>query len=622
MKRSVAAVVMMVSLMLSGNSVMAEEATTQLQEVVVTATKTERDPRDVTQTVTVITAEEIKKSGATSVGEAVNKTVGVSLQEYGTPGSTANPGIRGSFFSQVLVLLDGKRLNSPRDGGFSLSDVPVSLEVIERIEVVRGASSALYGADAMGGVVNVITKKPEGDRARIGVSGGSRGYESDYAGFSGRSDNLYYSLSRERELSDGYRVNSDMDRQTLGARIGYDLSPDSGIDLTSNYISKEIGLPGSTDFLTPQSRQWTRDSITGLGYRVRFSPGLDARINGSYNANTLEFRSDLATRPSSHESMTGIVDAQLNWLAGSWNAVTLGMETRADRVKSNDSGDHRTRLAAGYLQDEISIGEPLILVLGGRYDDHSVYGTKFSPRASMRYLIAGTKTIIRASAGKAFRAPTFNDLFWSDPWGNKGNPDLQPETSKEYDGGVEQSLGEKASVKITAFHRRIKNLIQWQQYAPFQYQPVNIGRAEIKGVEAEAAARPVSGITLTANYAYTNPLDEQKGKKIYTIPEEQLKASVSLALPTKTTVYLEGRRVKNYEKPTEDTWQYGVLNGKITQAVELRQGVRGEVFIGMNNICDRKYSVVRTYDFSPAENHTGEYPMPPREIFGGVSVQF
>ncbi|OGW16660.1 MAG: hypothetical protein A2072_06880, partial [Nitrospirae bacterium GWC1_57_7] len=416
----------------AGQSVRADEGGVKLSPVVVTATKTERDPKDVTQSVTVITGEEIKKSGATTIGDAVNKTVGVSIREYGTPGSTSNPGIRGSFYSQVLVLLNGIRLNSPRDGGFNLTDVPVSLDEIERIEILRGPSSALYGADAMGGVVNIITKKPDRDEARIGISAGPHGYGADSAGFSGKTGDLHYSVTRERELSDGYRINSDMDRQTLGARIGYDFSTDSGVVMTSNYISKEIGLPGSTDFLTPESRQWTRDLITGLGYHARFSPGLDAKLNASYNANTLEFRRDLATAPSRHESKTGLVDAQFNWLAASWNVITLGAEARADRVKSVDSGDHETRLGAGYLQDEISIDEQLILVLGGRFDDHSVYGTKFSPRGSLRYLIAKTGTVLRVSAGKAFRAPTFNDLYWSDPWGNIGNPDLLPEISKEY----------------------------------------------------------------------------------------------------------------------------------------------------------------------------------------------
>src|SRR3990172_5077133 len=221
MKRSIAAAVLVMSFVLSGNAARAEEPTMKLQEVVVTATKTEKDPKDVTQSVTVITGDEIKKSGAVSVGYAVNKTVGVSMREYGPLGSTSNPGIRGSFYSQVLVLLNGMRLNSPRDGGFSLTDAPVPLDEIERIEIVRGPSSALYGADAMGGVVNIITKRPDRDLAKIGISAGTHGYESDAVVVSGKNGDLHYSVTRERELSDGYRINSDMDRQTLGARIGY-----------------------------------------------------------------------------------------------------------------------------------------------------------------------------------------------------------------------------------------------------------------------------------------------------------------------------------------------------------------------------------------------------------------
>src|SRR3990172_23365 len=127
----------------------AEEADVKLQEVVVTATKTEKDPKDVTQSVTVITADEIKKSGATNAAEVVRKAAGVSVQEYGPRGSVGQVTVRGAGSAQVLVLLDGRRLNSARSGGYNLTDLPVALDDIERIELVRGPSSALYGADAV-----------------------------------------------------------------------------------------------------------------------------------------------------------------------------------------------------------------------------------------------------------------------------------------------------------------------------------------------------------------------------------------------------------------------------------------------------------------------------------------
>ncbi len=599
----------------------AEEADIKLREVVVTATKTEKDPKDVTQAVTVITSDEIKRSGASNAAEVVRKSVDLNFQEYGPKGSTANISVRGSTAAQVLILLDGIRLNSPRDGGFNLTDLPVALDDIERIEIVRGPSSALYGADAVGGVVNIITKKPEQNQARVTGAVGSHGYDSLSASNAGKADKMYYTVTAGRETSDGYRRNSDLDQKTAGGKIGYEITHDSSLDLTANYIGKEIGVPGSTDRLTSFARQWTRNLVTGLGYRAKLSTELDWKFNADYHRDTLSYRTDLTSAVSKHESETSGADAQINWLANSWNAISVGAEARKDHVKSTDSGDHDTRLLAGYLQDEISIGEPLILVLGGRYDSHSVYGDQFSPKASARYRIASTGTIFRASAGKSFRAPTFNDLYWTDAYGDIGNPNLKPETAKEYEGGIEQFLGKNVDVKVTGFERKVKDLIDWQQYAPFQYQPVNIGRAKIRGVEAEATAKPAEGLTVAANYTYMNPIDEVSGAKIYTVPQQQLKGWLSLTLATKTTLYLEDRMVKNYIKQNEDEWKYFVMDGKITQKVVFGQGMKGEVFFGMNNIFDRKYSVVRTYDFSTG-GHSGDYPMPPKEIYGGVAVQF
>jgi outer membrane cobalamin receptor len=290
-------------------------------------------------------------------------------------------------------------------------------------------------------------------------------------------------------------------------------------------------------------------------------------------------------------------------------------------VKSLDSGDHSARLLAGYLQDEISLGEQLLILVGGRYDDHSVYASQFSPKVSARYIVASSGTILRTSAGKSFRAPTFNDLYWKDAFGDIGNPDLRPETAVEYEGSIEQPLGKKANVKVTGFTRRVKDLIDWQQSAPFVFQPTNIGRAKIRGVEAETTVKPLDGFSLSMNYTYMNPVNELTGEKIYRIPEQQFKGWIDLTFATKTTVHLENRMVKNYLHTNEDAWQYSAVDAKITQTVLSRERMKGDVFVGMNNIFDRKYSVTRTYDFFTGA-HVGDYPMPPRELVAGLNVQF
>jgi len=174
-KKIGAGLAMLLASLLS-NGISTAVADMQMNEVVVTATKTEQKPEDVTQSVTVITADDIKKSGATNVGDILSTTPGATVTNYGPLGALQSIELRGSSYQQVLVLLNGMRLNSGSAGGFDLSELPVSLDSIERIEIVRGPASALYGSDAMGGVINIITKKPTKPATTLSGAAGDNGY--------------------------------------------------------------------------------------------------------------------------------------------------------------------------------------------------------------------------------------------------------------------------------------------------------------------------------------------------------------------------------------------------------------------------------------------------------------
>jgi outer membrane cobalamin receptor len=615
MKRIVISVILTCSAMVAAVSeVKAEEASIQLKEVVVTATKTEKEPQDLTQTVTVITADDIQKSGATTAAEAIERTTGADVKDYGSKGSLNSINLRGANAEQVLVLLDGRRLNSASAGGFDMSDLPVPLGEIDRIEIVRGPSSALYGADAMGGIVNIITKKPTASATTITGEAGSHGYDSLMLSNSDKIDKFYYTLYAGKEKYDGFRTNSDLDQWTAGAKLGYDLSPDSILEFTSDYLAKEIGVPGSVDFPSPLARQWDRNIGSSLTYKTKFSKELDLRLNAYQNRERITYTNPDPVFPvnSKHTSTSTGAEAQTNWLANSKNLLTFGVDARQDHVDSTDAGEHTASLWAAYLQDEISFGESLIVVVGGRNDSHSVYGDKFSPKVSARYLFSHTGTIIRASAGQAFRAPTLNELFWAFDGFEKGNPNLKPETSKEYEAGIEQPFGKGNSVKFTYFERKVDNLIQWLPDSNFIYSPINIGKARITGYEAEARFIPFKPVTWAVNYTYMNPKDEATGLYVYNVPAKQLKSYLNLALPTNTNIYVEGRYVRNYVQPTlpNPTSHYTVVDAKILQPVVLGQKMTCDVFFGVKNMFNRQYQVL------------AGYPMPPEELYGGVSVRF
>ena len=507
-----------------------------------------------------------------------------------------------------------------------MADLAVPLEQIDRIEIVRGPSSALYGADAVGGVVNIITKKPSGALTTATGEAGSHGFGSFTLSNSNKLDKSYYTLSAGKEKYDGFRSNSDLDQWTAGAKLGYDLSPDSNLEFATDYLAKEIGVPGSLDFPSPLARQWDRTIGSSLTYKTRFSKELDLRLNAYQNRERITYLNPDPVFPvdSKHTSTSSGAEAQTNWLANSWNQLTFGVDARQDHVDSTDAGEHTASLWAAYFQDEISLGDSLIVVIGGRNDSHSVYGDKFSPKVSTRYIVSSTGTIIRASAGEAFRAPTLNELYWpfisSTFFGTtfieEGNPNLKSEEAKEYEVSVEQPIGKGNVIKSAVFERKVDNMISWLETAPTpttsQFSPVNIGKAKITGYEVEAKITPLDRLTWAVNYTYMNPKDEVTGSYVPNVPAAQFKSYVNLTLPTETNIYVEGRYIRNYIQPalSNPSRHYTVVDAKILQPVKLGEKMTCDVFFGVKNMFNRQYQVL------------AGYPAAPEEVYGGVSVRF
>ncbi|HEX9020323.1 MAG TPA: TonB-dependent receptor, partial [Nitrospirota bacterium] len=493
------------------------------------------------------------------------------------------------------------------------------VDAIERIEIVRGPSSALYGADAVGGVVNIITKKPAEAKTTLSGAMGGQGYTSTSLYNTGRENNAYYSLSLGKDRSHGYRTNSDTDQVTAGIKVGYDFNAASSIEAVSDYTTKDIGVPGSVQFPTAHARQQDRLSITGLRYKDRLSQSFDFSARVYESEEFLGYQDPDAAVNSRSRVKTAGAEVQGNWLMGSWNAITIGAEGRDDRLAGSDAGTHSATVSAAYIQDELSLGDSFILVLGERNDRHSIYGGKSSPKASGRYLFGGSGTILRASYGESFRAPTFNDLFFVDSYGDHGNPHLKPERASEYEGGIEQPLGKGNALKFTAFKRKVRDLIVWMPdplspFYPFAYEPFNIGRAVITGTETELRFTASTILSGTLNYTRLFPVNDATGERLFSsdtnIPAMKFGGTLLAALDSNTSLSLSGQRVKNYVRPGQEKWDYYTVDGKITDRIIDQKSFKADVFLGMKNMFNRKYEVVKGY------------PMPPQQLYGGVTAQF
>ncbi|MFA6055509.1 MAG: TonB-dependent receptor [Thermodesulfovibrionales bacterium] len=587
-------------------SAFAEEPV-RLDEVVVTATRIEEPIKDVAQDITVITRKEIESGSYRDLAEIVRNTSGLHLTEYGDRGANALASLRGSTAEQVLVMVDGKRLNKPGDGLFDLNTLPVPIENIERVEIMRGASSALYGADAMGGVINIITKIPDRAAAKLTASYG-RFATQDYsltASQKIRDTGFFISLSKEK--SDGFRTNSDYDIDAISTKITHNASQDIRVDLTFDYNHKDAGSPGALTWPTPLASETDENLLAGIIFKIKDT------VLKLYSHNARIRYINPGSEDNTHKNHVNGIDLQQSLAMGSSSLLTGGIEILEEDLDSSDNinpsnsiGSHSRTRKGIFLQDEMSLSDKVITTLGLRYDsiaDHA----RFSPKASILFKLPWDSTI-SLSAGQGFRVPEMNALFWPDTGWAVGNPNLKPEKSIEYESVVRKFFGNTGDVKIVAFEKRSDDLIQWQEVSPGKWSPVNISKARVRGFETEGKLH-LALMDIGVNYTFTDPEDRTSDSKIRFGTRHQIKGSLS-AYPMKgTTIALEGSYVSMYVVQKGDPGCYFLLDGKISREVKLAKGT-AEVFIIGKNMLDRDFQTIK------------DYPMPPVRFFGGISYRF
>lgn len=588
-----------------GGSLLWAEDKIKLEEVVVTATKIEESIEDIAQDVSVITKKQIEAGSYKNVTEVVRSVVGSDLRAYGNRGSSAFVSLRGSTSEQVLVLVDGKRLNKPGAGQVDLNSISIPIENIERIEILRGASSALYGADAMGGVINIITLIPDKPVTKISASYGRFVTRDISINTSRKIGNGGFYLSLSKESSDGFRTNSGYDIDAVNTKFTYDFSKDMHADFNVDYSHKDAGSPGSITWSTPFATQVDENFLTGIGLKIK-----DTALKLYSHYSRIRYINP-DSEDNTHKNYVNGIDLQHSVTIGASNLLTGGIELLEEDIDSRDNlnssnsvGKHSRTRRGIFLQNETSLSEKALLTLGARYDNIAS-NDRLSPKAS--FLVKLPAQInISFSAGKGFRVPTMNALYWPDTGWAAGNPDLKPERSTEYEVNIQKFFGDTGNVKLVAFDKRSKDLIQWQETSPWRWTPVNVARARIKGFETEGKLH-IKAADIGLSYTFMDTKDETTGQKIRFTTRHQLKGTTAIYPAKGMTASLEGSYVTNYVVQAGDPRCYFLLDGKLSQKIKLSDNISAELFITGENILDRQFQTV-----------TG-YPMPPMQFIGGIS---
>jgi vitamin B12 transporter len=511
--------------------------------VVVTATRSEEPAEQTGASVTVVPEEQMRAQEHRAVQEPLRNVPGVQVQTSGSPGRLSTIRIRGANPTQVQVLLDGVRVKSLTSGDFDFADL--TLDGIDRIEILRGPQSTLYGADAIGGVVQVITRRGQGPPSGfVDLEAGNYETFRGRAGVSGSEGPWSYTLGVSRLDFGGQFENDEHDVTSVNARLGYALPNNGELSLVSRFQDGHRGIPFATVFpdFDPNRDQDDRLWLLSLEWRQRWTSmwehklrvgGVDETLTFSDQpdpAHPFGFRSDISTTRLEAEWYHFITPVP-------WNTITVGGEYRNETGEVKGSFDETIDSWAFVLQDQLRLFDRLFLTGGIRYDGNSEFADELTARVALSYLIKATDTRLKASWGQGFRAPTFNELFFPafPPCPPFGNPGLRPEESDSWDGGVEQHLWERrVRLAATYFRNDFTDLIQSTLIDPanFCFQAQNVGKARTQGVELEGSIAPIDGLVLAVAYTYTDSEDRTTGDELRRIAPNALAVTASWeALP-------------------------------------------------------------------------------------------
>jgi vitamin B12 transporter len=513
----------------------AEERKEVADPVVVTATMVEGPASQTGATVTVLTAEELGALDQFQVQEALRDVPGVEIKRFGGLGKGGSIRIRGSDAKQVQVLVDGMRVKSPSAGFAELSEL--ALDGIDRIEIVRGPQSTLHGADAIAGVVNIITRKGQGPlEATVGVEAGSHWTVREYASVQGAWSgfNLNVGASRYDTAGTLRRFdNDDSDLTSVNARVGYDFPWRGELSVTARYAKLNADIPihltGPPIVFDPNSQQHNETWQVTTTYTQKILDWWEVTLRYGEWWNTV---TNQDPPPPADDAFFSFTDSQTenrrreaaivtSLHAPGWNTFTLGAEHRHESSFSRTfqeapfMGPPRQSFggafdtASLFAQDQIRLGGRLFVTGGVRVDDHEKFGTSVTGRVAVALAITETGTRLRAAWGQGFRAPTTDELFFP----GFGNPALHPEESESWEAGVEQALWRnRLRLAATWFRTDFSDLIQStfvgvSPQAPFGFLPFNVGSARTQGFEASVELEPVDWLLLHANYTYTDAID-------------------------------------------------------------------------------------------------------------------
>lgn len=579
-----------------------------LGELVVTASRIPMRVSQLSRNVTVIDSEEIEDAPVDSLPELLGYVAGIDARRRGVEGIQADMSIRGSTFEQVLILIDGIKVNDPQTGHHNM-DIPLTLADIERIEVLHGQGASTHGPNAFGGVINIITKKPEKAGGKASFTQGENSLSAGAVSFSFPSRDSLHTFSLESKESRGYQYNTEFDISTLYYHSTVDTSF-APLDFSIGYTDKEFGADSFYSNLYPNEWEETETTLANLkaqfgSGRMIFEPKLYWRRH--WDRFILD-RTDPNSFVSDHT--TDVYGSELDLhIYSSWGKLVLGGEVGEETIDSTSLGNHSRTRGAVFLELQPEMGDSFLFDIGMRGDHYEGWGWEGSPSIGLGYRISPALKI-RTSLGRSFRVPTYTELYYQSP-ANKGNPDLRPERSWSYEVGFDWT-GEGFACGTTLFKRKGENLIDWvREVSTEPWEASNIGEVDTDGLELSFKIKPgelyeSSPFSLISlGYAYLNQ-DREDGNLQSKYVFDYLRHQVSLGLKHSLPFKAKQTWKLSYEDRINGD-NYFLLDTRLSKEIK-RSGI--EIFIKGTNLLNASYEEV------------AGVRMPGRWILGGIEIEF
>ena len=478
-----------------------------LDDVVVTAGRTPISFSNLTRSVTVITEKEIKEAPVNSVQGLLQFALGVDLKQRGVDGVQGDVSIRGGTAQETLILIDGIKVNDPQTAHHNLN-IPVALNDVKRIEILKGQGSSIYGPNAFSGVINIITKKGFEKSLSLQTVGGQNGYYegSLYGAIPIGVVSNHISFSKKK--SDGYRHNTNFD--ILDFSYNSSIKAGSGnVNLFFGYNDKKYGANGF--YTTAFPNQWEHTTTKFANVTAEFgnnkfsiSPKIYWRRNDDNYLLDYE-------NPSFYQNIhqTNIYGAEIqSSVVTDWGTTSFGGEYITDKIQSTNLGDHSRERKGIFVEQNFFPAKDFIVVAGAFAYNYSTIGWRYWPSLDLGYHLTNNLRVF-GSVGKAFRIPTYTELYYSSP-ASVGNPNLQHEETTNFEIGL--NFNKSAyDVKLSLFRKEGKNLIDWvSSTGTAPWYAKNISSLNTNGIEFSLSTNPTRLIKnfpitkLNIDYTYLN----------------------------------------------------------------------------------------------------------------------